>query len=132
MDYVNIPLRNGQTAIVDEKDYKNVKDYKWGWMKNRGVAAFSHSQTILMHNLIAPFPRVSFLNGNKLDCRRQNLTKAGFIGRPGIGNPKGLSNIYNDKKQSRLSIRRKVIVDGEKVEYATAFCYKKKEVSRKL
>ena len=83
-----IPLTQGKFAIVDDKDYKKVSQYKWqyclvgknrdrgcvmwrGWQKER-----KRKQTIIMSRLIMDAPKgrvVDHKNGNTLDNRRGNL-----------------------------------------------------------
>lgn len=125
---VCILLRTGQTAIVDEADAKAVADYRWTWMPGRGVAAYFHGQTILMHNLIAPHARVSFKDGDKLNCRRENLTAHKAMGRKDIWtlNPrlgKG-KHIWDDARAERYVFHRAVIEDGVTYRWNSGVSYR--------
>ena len=122
-----IELRGGQTAIVDEADADAVLGYNWTWMPGRGVAAYFHNQTILMHNLIAPMERVSFRDGNKLNCQRKNLIAYKPIGRKDIWmlNPrlgKG-KHIWEDREQQRYVVHRKVVEKGQRIAWNTSISY---------
>lgn len=71
-----ISLVSGGFAIVD-KDFKEVVDKsKWRWcsnQKNRNRVISIEGDPIQLHNLIVPFEKVTFKNGNKADCRKENL-----------------------------------------------------------
>lgn len=122
---LTVPIKGGEFALIDAKDEKNIRGYKWGWCREKGVVAHEKKQKILMHNLIAPYRGVSFVNGDKRDCRRSNLTRFVRTGRKSVGNPKGKNNVFNDVTQSRLQIHRGVVEAGQKYIYRTAFRYTK-------
>lgn len=120
---VSISLRSGQVALVDDSDADAVAGYKWTWMRGRGVAAYLHAQTILMHNLIAPFSAVSFKDGDKLNCRRENLIqhKPAPTARRREYNGK---NIWDDTKQARLTFHRRVVECGELFHWSSSVSYR--------
>jgi hypothetical protein len=81
-DTVKILLPDGTFALIDENQLKYVKDYNWYHYQNKynnfGVIAIKGRQCIRLHNLIAPFPKVKHINGDKRDCRKQNLQKLDY------------------------------------------------------
>lgn len=111
-DFRFIPLGNGGCAIVDSDKYESIKNMRWVWC-HRGVGCNDKDQLILLHSMIAPFERVSFKNGFKWDCRKDNLFRT--------EGPRGLGvNIYDHKKAKAYQIHRKAIFHGQ--EYC--FCHK--------
>lgn len=78
-----IPLTKGQTAIVDDEDYKRISSYKWSYHGGaRGYAARGmhiNGKTHIMklhHEIIGRPPKgyeVDHINGNRFDNRRCNL-----------------------------------------------------------
>lgn len=110
-----VPVKKGGFAMVDAADLLNVEKYHWTWMHGKGVAAYESNQTILLHNLIAPYSAVSFLNGDKRDCRRANLIR---WQRSSRGSTK--DNIYLDKNRSRWSVHRSVNSYGKRHLWATS------------
>uniref|UniRef100_A0A6M3JE21 Putative homing endonuclease n=1 Tax=viral metagenome TaxID=1070528 RepID=A0A6M3JE21_9ZZZZ len=80
-----IPLTNSdQTAIVSDIDYDRVMQYRWmlkhngkgGYYIARSVRRKSHVTTVHLHRFIMQPDDgydVHHRNGNKLDCRRNNL-----------------------------------------------------------
>lgn len=82
-----IPLTQGQTAIIDEVDYRRVSTLKWHarrdshvndlWYAMRKDGAYD--PTILMHRFVIGArkgDKVDHVNGNGLDNRRFNLRLA--------------------------------------------------------
>jgi HNH endonuclease len=79
----HIPLRQGLFAIVDDKDYDWLNQWKWSIKNSRGILYATRSTgsrgeqiTIWMHRLIMKSPQemeVDHVNGNGLDNRRENL-----------------------------------------------------------
>jgi HNH endonuclease len=82
-----LPLTQGYLAMVADEDYERLRQYKWRLSKNQenklyAKRAFSQDgwvrQVYLHHEvlgMISP-PRgyvVDHINGNGLDCRRENL-----------------------------------------------------------
>lgn len=120
---IQVPISDGSYAIVDDRDYNAVKDYKWHWSKQgRGVAAYCHDQKVLMHNLISPKARVKFKDGDKRNCQRDNLIqfKPGSVlhrkSRRG-----DMKYIYICRKQNRVQVRRNLDIEGIRYRVATSF-----------
>jgi hypothetical protein len=82
---VKIKLTRGKTAIVDYADYQKISGFKWRtveaykntfyaatWMRTGGKG-----RHVYLHRFLLGFPekekRTNFINGNTLDCRRENL-----------------------------------------------------------
>lgn len=110
-DYRFLPLSNGGCAIVDADKYELVKDMRWTWC-HRGVGCNHKDQLILLHSMIAPYEKVSFKNGYKWDCRKENLIKC-------VSTRKG-ANIFDYKSEKCFDIHRKVTSGGQKY----VCCYK--------
>ncbi len=129
-DPVFIPLHSGGFAIVDSRDVKSVSGYRWTFMKGRGVASYQKRepgqsrQTILMHNLIAPYLRVSFRNGDKRDCRRANLKP--FDWRNTATGKKSIKgNVVLLANKFCWRVRRSIIEQDKLFAWATTVCFKK-------
>jgi len=78
---VEIPLRNGGPAIIDEEDQELVAGWGWYLMTIGYVGAMTgrgsgKRTVVLLHRLIMGSPageQIDHINGNKLDNRRANL-----------------------------------------------------------
>lgn len=80
-----LPLTRGKFALVDDEDFKSVSRFKWKCNKARGLSDWYACRSILdgtgwhtiyLARFLANAPNgmlVSFKNGNRLDCRKQNL-----------------------------------------------------------
>lgn len=77
-----LPLSNGQVALVDENDYYKLLKYKWVATSFYTGRFYARNQK---HGLLHKFIlrdnpnevfNVTFKNGNTLDCRRENLIKS--------------------------------------------------------
>lgn len=80
-----IPLSQGQYAIVDEEDYRLLSEFKWCYRAERdgksGYAVRHHKvdgrdRLLYLHRQLMSPPEgheVIFLNHDRLDCRRANL-----------------------------------------------------------
>lgn len=79
-----IPLTQGQVALVDDEDYKKLSKYKWFAIKYQVDNFYAARQTpghngklIRMHRQILDFipagHEVDHFNGNSLDNRKENL-----------------------------------------------------------
>ena len=80
-----IELSQGEVALVDDADYEHLSGYKWFYRGERGGkqgygtrhgGKDDPARTIYMHRQIMQPPpghAVVFLNGDRLDCRRENL-----------------------------------------------------------
>lgn len=113
---------------MDVQDAKAVSGYRWTFMKGRGVASYQKQepgqsrQTILMHNLIAPYLRVSFRNGDKRDCRRKNLVPFDWRDlRRGCKSRKG--NVTLAARNFWWHVHRKVIERGQRFKWGTRVCF---------
>ncbi len=99
-------------------------------MKRAGVAhrekrgADGKRQVILMHNLIAPYLRVSFRNGDKHDCRRANLKPFDWHNLA-TGKKSVKGNVVLLAKKFCWRVRRSIIEQGELFTWATTVCFKK-------
>lgn len=65
----------GKFALVDDEDYEELSNYKWGVMAV-GYAYTYYHEIIYMHRLILNPPKnkeVDHVDGNKLNNQRQNL-----------------------------------------------------------
>src|SRR5262249_55618305 len=82
----HIPLSQGQIAFVDDDDFAPVSQYHWCYRGERNSGqgyAIRHDKdgkkyrTVYLHRAImGPVPpehEVIFRNGDRLDCRRENL-----------------------------------------------------------
>lgn len=83
MSSVLIPLTKGKFATIDESDLQLVSQFVWH-TADRGRTCYaatsrdrrSTGEAIYLHRLIAnpgPGQHVDHINGNGLDCRRENL-----------------------------------------------------------
>ncbi len=79
-----IELTRGFEAIIDDEDFDRVSKYKWRanvtesgtyavtWMRRTG----GKGRHVYLHRFLLGFPAgslIGFANGNRLDCRRENL-----------------------------------------------------------
>jgi hypothetical protein len=81
-----IPLTQGKFALIDDRDYWLVRQFKWYAYhsgRNWYAAAFpkgcgDRNQNMTMHRLLAGFPpfALDHRNGDGLDNRRHNLRPA--------------------------------------------------------
>ena len=79
---VEIPLTQGRVALIDAEDVDRVLQYKWhachrppNWYAATS-AERRRGRVIYLHRLIAgakPGEHVDHINGDGLDCRRQNV-----------------------------------------------------------
>jgi hypothetical protein len=76
-----IPLTQGKFALVDDRDYWLVRQFKWCAQK-AGRSWYASARAgmghILLHRLLAGFPpfHLDHRNGDGLDNRRRNLRPA--------------------------------------------------------
>jgi hypothetical protein len=80
-----IPLSQGQVALVDDQDYPLLSDFRWCYRPERNgrqgyavrhVKVEGKDRLLYLHRqLLQPGPgqEVIFLNYDRLDCRRDNL-----------------------------------------------------------
>ena len=63
--------------ILDKEDYNKISQYKWSYHDRGAITSIKRKNDyILLHRLISPpgIKRISFINGNKFDCRKENLS----------------------------------------------------------
>jgi AP2 domain len=73
-----IPLSKGRVALVDDRDYERVRRYKWHF-----TGRYAQTRTpsperkhLLLHRFLLEAPtgiQVDHVNGDPLDCRRNNM-----------------------------------------------------------
>jgi hypothetical protein len=79
-----IPLTQGQSALVDDDDYEYLNQFKWmAWRHGNTFYAIRHAptkdgkrDTIRMHVVVIETPNgmdTDHINGNGLDNRKENL-----------------------------------------------------------
>ena len=80
-----IPLSQGQTALVDDADYPLLSEFKWCYRSERngkqGYAVrhskvYGRDRLVYLHRQLMQAPpgfEVVFANYDRLDCRRENL-----------------------------------------------------------
>ena len=75
-----IPLTQGQVAIVDDEDFERLIQYSWHTVNKRGIPKYAtariNKRNILMHREICQTPKgmeTDHINHNGLDNRKSNL-----------------------------------------------------------
>jgi len=82
-----IELTKGQTAIIDDQDYRRISAYKWyigsdgyarrtSYAKGKSKNIFMHRQILFPHKREFDGIETDHINGNRLDNRRSNLRAA--------------------------------------------------------
>jgi hypothetical protein len=131
-EVVKILLPDETFALIDANQLKYVQSYNWYYYKNRyndfGVIAMKGRQCIRLHNLIAPFPKVKHVSGDKRDCRKQNLQKFDYP-QLKLNHKKdhpGKSKLLSIKKYpNKFAIRRRFIdSEGRKKEVGWQFIFR--------
>ena len=84
-DTIEIPLTQGQVAIIDREDWEKVKGYNWcarydkkmrGYYASTTISVNGRRRTIQLHRIIENAPKgifVDHVNHNTLDNRKSNL-----------------------------------------------------------
>jgi hypothetical protein len=118
-----LPLINGGFALIDDDFVFNiVKEMKWKFWNGKGVVSYDKKQAILLHNMIAPYNRVSFINNNKKDCRKSNLIP--FIDRNLYTNNLPIGKlIYDNYKKRQVEFRVSIRRNGKTHTYIKSFSY---------
>jgi hypothetical protein len=98
-DYCTLPLGgSGKVALVDRADFPRLNQFTWRLFQGqarrncyvggrRTTQQLSHAVLNLRHTAAKSEPRIEVknLNGNKLDCRRENLRVAAWCSVRQIG-----------------------------------------------
>lgn len=121
-----IPLTQGQVALVDDEDFRAASSVNWHaqrcsncwavvrWMKN----AKKRTQESLGQFLLPGRPNVIHRNGNGLDCRRSNLAGGTDANRQQCrgrfkNNVSGLKGVYWEVREEKF--RAQIRVAGKKI-----------------
>lgn len=126
-----IPLTQNKFAIVDDKDFENLNQFKW-FFNGKGYAGRSKwikggnsSIQILMHRIILNAPKnqeIDHINGDGLDNRRENLRLCSHA-----------ENSKNRKfYKNNTSGVRGVVWDKQMKSWAVQFWFDGKPFPRKL
>jgi len=111
---MNICLPNSLTALINKNDLIRLKDWSFYPVKKRNVtyvlackwdSILKKQKQIYLHRLILNAPKgvmVCHLNGNGLDCRRQNLS---------LGNHKNNGSSIRTKNKNASSAYRGVHIN---------------------
>jgi hypothetical protein len=70
-----LTTKSGHEILLDDADYEDVSRHKWCVTTN-GKHSYASRNSILLHRYLMRVPkgvRVEIINGNGLDCRRENL-----------------------------------------------------------
>ncbi len=71
-----LPLGKGRFAIVDEKNYSRLVQYKWNLSHRNNVCRMERGKYVSLHRFImnaSPGTEVDHINHNRLDNREVNL-----------------------------------------------------------
>jgi hypothetical protein len=129
---IEIPLAKGHVALIDDED-AHLAELKWYLAKNgRNLYAIrsitlpdGRPGTITLHRMVMPLPKgmhVDHIDGNGLDCRRQNLRaathKQNLRGRKlNRNNKSGYKGVFRPKGCARWYAR--IVVDGRQIPLGT-------------
>lgn len=104
-----IELTKGKTAIIDDEDYDEIKQWKWSYSEEgyarRGFRLNGNNKHIALHRQIMKPPQgmdIDHINGDPLDNRRCNL-RVCTRGQNLSNRPKhrGVSSIYKGVRRAR-------------------------------
>lgn len=83
---VFLPLTQGKVATIDFSDFEKVGRFKWYAMKTPSgnfyavrtetIRGTKKHKTFLLHGAIMDAKGIDHINGNGLDCRRENMRRA--------------------------------------------------------
>jgi hypothetical protein len=121
-----IPLTQGQVALIDDEDYELVSQYHWYAQKNahnfyaKAHRPENHDSIISMHSLIMgakPGQQVDHKNSNACDNRKENLRFC-----TGSQNKQNQKSYYGTSKYKGISwVKRvskweaRILVNGKKL-----------------
>lgn len=126
-----IKLTQGKYALVDDEDYRLLKDFRWHAALNKGnwYARTSRNGrgSVGMHSIILWCPQnnglvIDHINGNGLDNRRKNLrvctTQANGMNRKvSKKNKFGISGVRKvEKKITKRYWRAEIVFNGERID----------------
>jgi len=105
-----LELNNGSCAIIDDRDFLRASTHKWGMDKFPNALIDGKRWTLPQYVLCKKDPRVRIFckNGDKLDCRRSNLTTKRGETQEGMSIAKVIGEL-----QSELDRHKKMVVDLE-------------------
>jgi hypothetical protein len=146
-NYVEVPLTKGKIALVDAHDYqKKVKQFKWFWDKHYAnrtcfCQGKRNKHNIRLHRYILSAregEQVDHINGNTLDCRRENLrictsaqNNMNRRKQPNVSGYKGVHKTRGNKWIAHITFNRKMRHIGQfstAEEAAKAYDKKAKEL----
>lgn len=121
-----IELTQGKVALVDDKDYEYLSQWKWRAMKKQNTwyavrTTYNPTRVILMHREIMNAPndkQVDHINRNGCDNRRKNLRlctnqQNGANRGAQKNNTSGYKGVYWHKTKSKWNA--KIKVSGKKI-----------------
>lgn len=104
---MEVELSQGKVAIVSPEDYERVNQWSWHF-DGRYARGYPHGIKEYLHRYISR-PKtgqvVDHINGNKLDCRRDNLRNCSYSvnssNKHRTINKYGYMGVYFNKKQGK-------------------------------
>ena len=136
-----LELNNGSCAIIDDRDFLRASTHKWGMDKFPNALIDGRRWTLPQYVLCKKDPKVRIFckNGDKLDCRRSNLTTKRGETNEGMPIAKvrealqveifrhkelvnksemwsGIENPTSEKLRSRITRAEAVLAGGDKME----------------
>jgi hypothetical protein len=75
--YKTLPLAKGKVALVDADDHLRLSQFDWQIgryvFRRYMTGGKQHTVTLQREVMRRPDQRIKFVNGNPLDCRKENL-----------------------------------------------------------
>jgi len=72
-----IPLSKGKHAIVDDEDFDRISQFKWHYHPYGYAARKPGKVSIYLHHeVMGKKVRIDHANGDRLDCRKENMREA--------------------------------------------------------
>jgi hypothetical protein len=113
-----IILNSGVSALVDDEDYPVISRFSWRKVSQKGYAGTTIQfedktyRTYYMHQMIlATNQHVDHINGDHLDCRKQNLRAATFQ-QNGWNKWKPKASRHGESSSQYKGVQKAVRVDG--------------------
>lgn len=125
-----ISLSNGEFALVDDADFKMLNKYRWRKTKE-GYITTTTTPRKLMHRMIIGLDGFNsvcdYINGNRLDHRRNNLrvcTRQQLSRKRAVKsqNPTGYKGVYKRKKRFPHysdGYQARIFFNGERITVGT-------------